>query len=224
MNNIDITNLPIEIWEIEKLKEYEFNNKIHKAQQVESLAKSIKENGIENPLLIEEDGVIISGHGRLKAALFLGMKYVPVRVARGINSIQAKKLRISVNKTTSTQYDTQNLSLELSELKDLDINLDDIGLTVKEINVLSAQIEPISIQDISFDIPEDKIKNELAASDELSRIDDDKIPLTKALKQKHITIEDSRILWDYILQLEQVYNKDGLSALIAHAKSELENS
>lgn len=149
---MDITKLKIESWEVNKLIPYEKNNKKHSDKQIDMLAESIKENGVENPILIEEDGTIISGHGRFLAIKKLGMKFVFVRVARGMDKTQARKLRINVNKTTSTEYDFENLALEIADFKIDEISLDNLGFTEKELKTLTATLTALEIPKVKISI------------------------------------------------------------------------
>ncbi len=156
-HKMDITQLEIESWEIEKLIPYEQNNKKHSEKQVELLAQSIKENGVENPILIEEDGTIISGHGRFLAVKKLGMKFVFVRVARGMDKTQARKLRINVNKTTSTDYDFENLAKEIADFKIEEVSLENLGFSDKELKTLTVALEKLEVPDVKIAIvSEDK--------------------------------------------------------------------
>ena len=63
---------------IENIKPYEKNAKKHPKKQVEQVAKSIKEFGFNQPIVIDKKGVIIVGHGRYEAAKLLGLSDVPV--------------------------------------------------------------------------------------------------------------------------------------------------
>jgi ParB-like nuclease domain len=68
----------IELWPIEKLRPYERNPRTHSDEQVDQLAASMVEFGWTNPVLVDEQGGILAGHGRLLAARKLGLAEVPV--------------------------------------------------------------------------------------------------------------------------------------------------
>ena len=69
--------LSIEYRPTTSLEPYENNSRTHSEAQVEQVARSIGEFGFTNPILIDETGTIIAGHGRLLAALSLGLESVP---------------------------------------------------------------------------------------------------------------------------------------------------
>ena len=71
----------IEIWDISRLIPYAKNSRTHSDAQISQLAASIKEWGWTVPILIDETGMIIAGHGRLAAAQKLNYKQVPVVIA-----------------------------------------------------------------------------------------------------------------------------------------------
>lgn len=63
--------------EISKLVPYARNSRVHDPKQVRAIARSIKAFGFNNPVLIDEENVVIAGHGRLEAAKQLGLKEIP---------------------------------------------------------------------------------------------------------------------------------------------------
>ncbi len=69
--------LTIELWDLDKIIPYEKNAKTH---HTEWIASSIKEFSIDQPIVVDGNGVIIKGHGRLKAAEQLKLKKFPVIV------------------------------------------------------------------------------------------------------------------------------------------------
>src|SRR5580765_8795567 len=68
---------------------------------VDAVAASIKEFGFRQPIVVDDEGVIIVGHTRYKAAIKLGMKEVPVHVAVGLSPEQARAYRIADNQTAT---------------------------------------------------------------------------------------------------------------------------
>lgn len=66
---------------------------------VDAVARSIEEFGFRQPIVTDEDQVIIVGHTRYKAALKLGLDKVPVHVAEGLSDAQKKAYRIADNST-----------------------------------------------------------------------------------------------------------------------------
>lgn len=113
-----LQNIPLD-----QLIPYERNNKIHNAEQVKQIAKSIKELWFRAPILVDENFVILAGHGRLAAAQKLKMKEVPVIKYTDLTEEQKKKYRLLDNRLSDlSEYDLDNLKLELQELNDERLN------------------------------------------------------------------------------------------------------
>lgn len=104
--------------DIQSLIPYEFNNKIHDEQQVNRIANSIKEFWFRNPILIDKNNVIISGHWRLEWAKKLWLEKVPCIIADDLTETQIKKFRILDNKLNESAYNLENLKIELESLGD----------------------------------------------------------------------------------------------------------
>lgn len=102
---------------LDEIKEYPGNAKEHPPEQIEEIARSIKEYGFRTPMLLDKDSVIIEGHGRLKAALLLGLEEVDVIVASDLSEAQVKALRIADNKVAESRYDREILKQEIIELE-----------------------------------------------------------------------------------------------------------
>ena len=126
--------------EIDKLIPYEFNNRRHNETQVNRVANSIKEFGFNQPIVIDENYIILVGHGRHLASLKLGLKTVPVLMKLGLTETQKKAYRILDNKLQNdSDWDFDNLNLELDSLEDLDFDLEEWGLNELR---LDADFEP----------------------------------------------------------------------------------
>lgn len=101
------------------VKPYE-NNPRDNDGAVETTAKSIKEFGWQQPIVVDKDMVVIAGHTRLKAAKKLGFSKVPVVVADGLTEAQVKAYRLADNKVSETSiWDNKKLLQELDELDKL---------------------------------------------------------------------------------------------------------
>lgn len=137
------TNLQVEHVETTCLKSYEKNTKIHKGKQVQQIASSIFKFGFNNPILIDENNLIIAGHGRWLAAKELGMETVPVIRLIHLSDSEKRIYRITDNKLTETgAWDVNLLQIEFSELEklDLDVSLEITGFDMAEIDLI---LEPI---------------------------------------------------------------------------------
>ena len=108
---------------IDTLIPYKRNNKIHDAEQIKKIAKSIKELWFRAPILIDENNVILAGHWRLAAAKKLKLKEVPVIQYTDLTEDQKKKYRLLDNRLADlSEYDLENLKLELQGLNDERLN------------------------------------------------------------------------------------------------------
>ena len=130
---MDDTKSTIELRKVSEITPYENNPRIND-QAVEGVAKSIREFGFRQPIVVDGDGVIIVGHTRYKAAIHLGLEQVPVLVATDLTPEQAKAYRIADNKTAdASDWDYELLPLELVELKNLNVDLGLIGFDEDEL-------------------------------------------------------------------------------------------
>ena len=121
------STMTIETWPINRLIPYDKNPRLND-DAVEAVARSIQEFGFRQPIVVDDEGVIIIGHTRLKAAKKLGLTEVPVHVARGLSPEKIKALRIADNKTAEiAEWNLELLPIELSELQGMDFDLGLLG-------------------------------------------------------------------------------------------------
>lgn len=116
----------IQYKKISELKPYEKNAKLHPKSQVDKIAKSIEKFGFLVPVVIDSDGEIIAGHGRLLASKQLGLEEVPCIEVSGLSPEDIQAYRLADNKLNESDWD---MKLVISELKDLAITDYDITLT-----------------------------------------------------------------------------------------------
>jgi len=148
----------IEKWAIEKLIPYARNARTHSDEQVGQIAASIREWGWTTPVLVDEDGGIIAGHGRTMAAKRLGMREVPVMVARGWSDAKKRAYVLADNKLAlNAGWDNEMLALELKELGETGFDLDLTGFSLDEINALTPlEVEPgLTDEDAVPEAPEE---------------------------------------------------------------------
>ncbi len=88
----------IEQWNIDKLIPYARNSRTHSDEQIGQIAASIKEWGWTTPILVDEQGGIIAGHGRTMAAQRLKITTVPVMVAKGWSDAKKRAYVIADNR------------------------------------------------------------------------------------------------------------------------------
>ena len=143
---------------IDRLIPYARNSRVHSPDQIAQLAASIKEWGWTNPILVDVDGQIIAGHGRLEAARMLKVTEVPVMVADGWTEAQKRAYVIADNKLAlNSDWDTKLLSYEFDDLKEMGFDLDLTGFTLDEISALSpVEVkEGLTDEDAVPDVPEE---------------------------------------------------------------------
>ncbi|TYL87422.1 ParB/Srx family N-terminal domain-containing protein [Bradyrhizobium cytisi] len=96
------------------------NARQHSDEQIEEIAASMAEFGWTMPVLIDEEGSVIAGHGRLLAAALLGFDQAPTMVARGWSDAQKRAYLIADNKLTmNASWDEALLRVELGDLAQL---------------------------------------------------------------------------------------------------------
>src|SRR5436309_5238055 len=123
---------------LSSIRPYE-NTPRHNDAAVEAVAASIRSFGFRQPIVVDEQGVIVVGHTRYKAALKLGLETVPVHVAVGLSPAQARAYRLADNQTaTLSQWDDDKLPLELMGLQEMDFDLSLTGFSPDELTELLA--------------------------------------------------------------------------------------
>lgn len=149
----------IERWPIEKLIPYARNARTHSTVQVSQIAASILEWGWTNPVLVDEDGTIIAGHGRVLAAHQLKIKQIPTMIASGWSEAKKRAYTLADNKLTlNGGWDDEILRLELGELEVLGFDVDLIGFSEDERLSLAADLnEGLTDPDIVPDLPDNPV-------------------------------------------------------------------
>ena len=120
--------MQIEQLEVGDLIPYVNNSRTHSDEQVMQVASSIKEFGFTNPILIDDDGGIIAGHGRLMAAKKLGLVEVPCIRLGHLSEAQRKAYVIADNQLAlNSGWDLDTLKLEIDRLGELDFDIELLG-------------------------------------------------------------------------------------------------
>ena len=129
--------MKIEQVKIDKLIPYARNSRTHSDAQVAQIAASIKEFGFTNPVLIDETGSIIAGHGRVMAARKLAIADVPSIRLTHLTEAQKRAYIIADNKLAlNSGWDDEMLAVEFSDLKDIGFDLNLTGFNIDEILAL----------------------------------------------------------------------------------------
>ena len=136
--------LAVEYRTVGSLKPDPRNARTHPKRQLEQIKASIKEFGFTNPVLIDEQSVIIAGHGRLRAAKEAGLAEVPTIVLAGLTDGQKRALSLADNKIAlSASWDLDLLKLEFGDLAGMNFDLGLTGFSVGEIDIaLSGANDP----------------------------------------------------------------------------------
>lgn len=146
---------------IDSITPYEKNSRTHSTKQIAQIMASIKEYGFTNPLLIDERGVLIAGHGRLEAVKQLNkvewaenpIEMLPCIVVEHLTSEQRRALVIADNKIAlNAGWDYDLLKEELSDLDSIGFDMDLLGFDRQEIDDILNDIER---GDSSFDSGDD---------------------------------------------------------------------
>ncbi len=125
--------LQIEMWTLDRVRPYDNNPRINDGA-VDSVAKSIREFGWNQPIVVDSDSVIIVGHTRLKAAQKLGLDRVPVVIASHLAPEQVRAYRIADNKTAEiAEWNYDLLPIELSALQEANYDLGLLGFNAEEL-------------------------------------------------------------------------------------------
>jgi DNA modification methylase len=130
----------------EVLKRNPRNARTHSAKQIRQIADSIREFGFVVPIVVDEDNIIVAGHGRLDAAKLLGFNHVPVIEVHGLSEAKRRALALADNRIGgSAGWNRELLAIEFTELsgllleEGLDISI--TGFSTVEIDQISADFE-----------------------------------------------------------------------------------
>jgi hypothetical protein len=117
---LDATKVRVQALSMSQIKLNRRNSRTHSGKQIDQIANSIGAFGFTNPLLVTEDGTLIAGEGRYKAAQLLGLAKVPVIVLAGLSPARQRALAIADNKIAENAgWDRERLAIEIPELTGL---------------------------------------------------------------------------------------------------------
>jgi ParB-like chromosome segregation protein Spo0J len=113
---------------VEALIPYARNSRTHSDEQVAQIAASIREFGFTNPVLVDDEGGIVAGHGRVMAARQIGMTAVPTINVGWLSERQRRAYVIADNQLAmNAGWDSMALSAELSDLQDIGFDMGLLG-------------------------------------------------------------------------------------------------
>jgi len=187
---------------VNELIPYINNSRTHSDAQIGEIAASIREFGWTNPILIDGENGIIAGHGRVKAAMLLGMEEVPVIELSHLSETQKKAYIIADNRLAlNAGWDNEMLTIELNGLLADGFALEVLGFDAEVLEQLLGGDEP----DLGL-LPGEKLDNFLNGDTKILRLAYDEQEfesIINALKelQKETGVEDfSTIIFDLVLK------------------------
>jgi len=102
---------------VDEIIPYSNNPKEHPDEQVKKIASSIKNYGWDQPIVVDDGGEIIKGHGRLQAAELLGLDTVPVITRSDLSDAEKRASRIADNKAAESPWEDETLAVEVEQLE-----------------------------------------------------------------------------------------------------------
>ena len=151
--------MKIEIADINSIQPYINNPRKLKDSAIEKVAKSIKEFGFRQPIVVDTNRIIVVGHTRYRASKKLGLKEVPITIAENLTQEQINAYRIADNRTNEeAEWDLELLKTEIKELELADFNLDLTGFDEDQLNnMLFEEKQGLTDEDEVPETPEEPI-------------------------------------------------------------------
>lgn len=113
---------------------YARNSRVHSEMQINQIASSIREFGFRNPVLVDGENGIIAGHGRVLAAMKLGLDTIPTIECKDLTDTQKRAYIIADNKIAlNATWDEEMLMLEIEDFRQLGIDTDILGFDESEL-------------------------------------------------------------------------------------------
>jgi len=134
-----LRSVRVEFLPISSLKLHARNPRTHSPRQIRQIADSIRQFGFTNPILVDAEGGVIAGHGRVKAAKLLGMESVPTIRLERMSEAEKRAYVVADNKLAENAgWDRELLALELEYLSELNLDFDltVTGFETAEIDLL----------------------------------------------------------------------------------------
>jgi DNA modification methylase len=132
--------MKIEMWDIDRPKDYPGNARKWSSRAIEKVGASIKTYKWRQPVVVDKDGVIVIGHLRRAAGKSIGETQCPVHVALDLTAAQIRGLRLADNRTNQeSDWDIELLAAEFADLQELDFDLTMTGFDSREIDSFTLQ-------------------------------------------------------------------------------------
>jgi len=141
------------IQDVDLIENFAQNSRTHSEEQIQEVVKSIDEFGFTNPLLVDENNILIAGHCRLEAAKRIGLKQIPTVIINDLTEVQKAALVIADNKMAlNAGWDFTKLSEQITFLQDNDFDIALTGFHADELTFMPQEV-PAFIGD-EDDVPE----------------------------------------------------------------------
>lgn len=193
----------VESWEIGRVLPYVKNAKIHDPAQVAKIARSIKEYGWDQPIVVDKDGVVIKGHGRRLAAIELGMKFVPVIVRDDLSEEKVRASRLADNRVAEGDTDTELLHEELAELiESQSVDIDAMGFDERELDFFTDDLGEMDVDSLIDDLDAEVTEQTERAEKTTKEAGDKMVGLAEAFGFKQLTVDQARSVNKFMAKLE----------------------
>jgi DNA modification methylase len=154
-NDIQMADPKIEMVPVAGLRPYAGNARRHSKKQISQIAESIQRFGFTNPVLVSDDGEILAGHGRVRAAQEIGLQIVPTVRLSHLSAAERRAYILADNKLAlNAGWDADLLATELQALVDLDFDVELTGFSLAEIDLVLDDARERSTQEVA---PEDEM-------------------------------------------------------------------
>jgi ParB-like chromosome segregation protein Spo0J len=130
---------------VESLQPHPANPHTHSKKQIAQLARSIQQFGFTSPIIVDENNIILAGHGRWQAAKQIGLEVVPIITVSGLTEAEKRAYLLADNKLVeNAAWDLDLLSIELKalipELTKAGLDIDLTGFEPVEIQSLTSEL------------------------------------------------------------------------------------
>jgi hypothetical protein len=218
----------VERRKVSDLVPYARNSRTHSPEQVAQIASSIREWGWTMPILIDETGGIIAGHGRIMAAQKLGIEDVPCMTATGWSEAKRRAYVIADNKLAlNAGWDNEALKIEMKELDALDFDLTLTGFGLDEMADLFDPPTPEAEQGLSenysrkIEAPIYEITGDCPSIAQM--MDRTKTETLQAEIERAKLPDDVRAFLHFAAERHTVFNFRNIAEFYAHADADTQD-
>lgn len=152
ISDATIPERQIELWDPRNLRAHAKNARKHSSAQIRAIAKSIQAFGFNAPILADQHGNILAGHGRVEAAKLIGLAKVPVLLLQHLSDVEANAYMLADNKLTDrSSWDDAALAVQLKDLSELALSFD-IDATGFELPEIDFRIQSLGDAELADDV------------------------------------------------------------------------